>query len=121
MRYKRGENPELDKEYKASAMHGMNVKLSDEVLFYRKMFHWEYIRHEEIAAIYRKIEEVISHTSCCAENVDIERLIITKKDGQELNVHVCDGERKTADRLYSDLKSSWTDISFGKQGAEVFA
>lgn len=120
MRYKKGIDEKLDKQYKQSALHGMSVKLSEEVLFYRKLFHWEYIHHEEIASIYRKIEEVISHTSCCAENVDIERLIVTKKDGEVIDVHVCDGERKTADKLYSDLVNNWTDIKYGKPEAEAF-
>lgn len=120
MRYKRGENPEIDKEYKSSTMHGMLIKLSDEVLFYRKALHWEYVKHDEISAIHRKIEEVISHTSCCASNVDIERLIITKKDNDVLDIHVCDGEKRTADKLYSDLKAGWTDVVFGKAGADAF-
>jgi len=113
MRYKKGIDSILDQKYKNSANHGMKVKLSEDVLFYRKMFHWEYIKREEIKSIYRKIEEVISHTSCCAENMDIERLIVTKKDGETLDIHVCDGERRTAERLYSDLMK-WDEISFGK-------
>lgn len=120
MRYKKGENPKIDTEFKNASLHGMLIKLSDEVLFYKKMLHWEYIEHADIASIYRKIEEVISHTSCCANNMDIERLIITKKDGEVLDIHVCDGEKRTADKLYSDLKNNWTDVSFGKAGSEVF-
>lgn len=120
MKYKKGERPEIDKEYKSAALHGMLVKLSDEVLFYRKKLHWEYVEHKEIASIYRKISEVISHTSCCSTNLDIERLIITKKDGEVLDIHVCDGEKRTADKLYSDLKSFWSDVSFGKADADAF-
>lgn len=113
MVYKKGIDSQLDQEYKSSALHGMKVKLSENVLFYRKMFRWEYVLRDEIEQIYRKIEEVLSHTSCCAENVDIERLIVTKKDGEVLDIHVCDGERRTAERLYSDLQK-WTNIKFGK-------
>lgn len=120
MKYKKGENKEVDKEFKSATLHGMLIKLSDEIIFYRKMLHWEFVKHDEIASIHRKIEEVISHTSCCASNVDIERLIITKKDGDVLDIHVCDGEKRTADKLYSDLKSNWTDIAFGKAGADAF-
>lgn len=120
MRYKRGENPEIDKEFKNASMHGMLIKLSDNILFYKKMLHWEYINRDEISSMYRKVEEVISHTSCCANNMDIEHLIVTKKDGETLHIHVCDGEKRTADKLYSDLKSMWNDVSFGKTDAEVF-
>lgn len=113
MKYVKGSDSQLDKEYKSSALHGMKVKLSENTLFYKKFFHWEYVKREEIERIYRKVEEVISHTSCCAENVDIERLIVMKKDGEIINIHVCDGERKTAERLYSDLQK-WSEIKFGK-------
>lgn len=113
MKYVKGQDARIDNEYKNSAMHSMRVKLSDEVLFYKKMFHWEYVLHEEISRIHRKVEEVVSHTSCCAENMDIDRLIITKKDGEVIDVHVCDGERRVAERLYDDLKKNWTDVSFG--------
>lgn len=113
MKYKRGADTALDAAYKASALHGMNVRHADNILFYRKMLHWEYVKCEEVKSVYRKIEEVISHTSCCAENIDIERLIITKNDGEVINVHVCDGERKVAERLYADLKEAWKNVAFG--------
>lgn len=113
MKYKKGIDATLDAAYKSSAMHGMNIKLAENIMFYRKMLHWEYVKCEDIQSVYRKVEEVISHTSCCAENVDIERLIITKKDGEVINVHVCDGERRVAERLYSDLKEFWTGVQFG--------
>lgn len=114
MKYTKGTDPNIDKEYKSSALHGMKVKLSENILFYRKMFHWEYLKRDEIQRIYRKIEEVLSHTSCCAENVDIERLIVTTKSGEVVDIHVCDGERRTAERLYSDLQQ-WNEIAFGKE------
>lgn len=117
MRYKKKENEALDKCFESATKHGMNVRLSDEVIFYRKMFHWEYIKHEDIAKMYRRVEEVISHTSCCAENMDIDKLIVTLKDGSVIEIHVCDGERRLAEKLYADITSAWTDIAYGKESA----
>lgn len=113
MKYKKKENSELDLEFAGSSARGMNIRLSDNVLFYRKMLHWEYIKKDEVERVHRKIEEVITHTSCCAENMDIQWLIITNKNGEEIKVHVCDGEPRLAEKLYDDMKNSWTGVEFG--------
>jgi len=113
MRYKKKENEIIDKAFSDSVRHGMNIRFSEEVLFYRKGFHWEYIAHEDVERIYRRVEEVISHTSCCAENMDIQKFIVILKSKEEVTVHVCDGEPRLAEKLYEDIKSAWTDVEYG--------
>lgn len=113
MRYKKGVNEKLDRAFSGSTQHGMNIKLAEEVLFYRKMFHWEYIEKEDVEKMHRRVEEVITHTSCCAENMDIQRFIVTLKSSEEVSIHVCDGEPKLAEKLYEDIKSMWTDVEYG--------
>ncbi|MDO4188058.1 MAG: hypothetical protein Q4D29_03635 [Lachnospiraceae bacterium] len=113
MKYKKKENEAIDIEFKNASRRGFNIRFSGGILFYKKGFHWEYLEHENITKIHRRIEEVITHTSCCAENMDIQKLIVTLKDGQTETVHVCDGEPRLAEKLYDDLKSSWTNVEFG--------
>ena len=113
MKYKKRIDERLDREYKESLKYGFNVRFYKDVLFYRKGFHFEYICHEDVSRIHRRVEEVISHTSCCAENMDIQKLIVTLKSGETLTVHVCDGEPRLAERLYEDIKSNWSDVEFG--------
>jgi len=114
MKYKKKQDTVLDESFSKAARHGMNIRFGGEYLFYRKGFHWEYIDHKDVARIYRRVEEVISHTSCCAENMDIEKLIVIGHDGNETTVHVCDGERRLAEKLYSDINEAWSDVAFGK-------
>lgn len=113
MKYKKKENEKLDKAYKESKKHGFNIKLSEETIFFRKGFHWEYINRKDIDRIHRRVEEVISHTSCCAENMDIQKFIVTLKSGETVSIHVCDGEPRLAERLFDELKTMWSEVSFG--------
>lgn len=113
MRYKKKENEQIDNFFKSANKHGMNVRFSKEALFFRKGFHWEYVLPEEVERIYRRVEEVITHTSCCAENMDIQKFIVILKSKETLTVHVCDGEPRLAERLYSDIQEAWTNVAFG--------
>lgn len=115
MKYKKNENQTLDTAFKSSSKHGFNVRLYEDIFFFKKGFHWEYIKREDVNRIYRRIEEVITHTSCCAENMDIQKFIFEMKAEEPITVHVCDGEPRLAENLYSILENSWTDISFGKK------
>jgi len=112
MKYIKNSNEALDNAFKSAVKHGFYVKFSEEAIFYRKGLHWEYILHENVAQIKRRVEEVISHTSCCAENMDIQKLILTLKDGSSVTIHVCDGEPKLAEKLYNDIQSAWDDVKF---------
>lgn len=114
MKYKKNTNENLDNAFKNATKHGMNIKLFENILFYRKGFHWEFIEKKDVKRLYRRVEEVISHTSCCAENMDIDKLIAIGHDDSETIIHVCDGERRLAERLYSDITSSWDGVEFGK-------
>ena len=72
MKYKKKVDEALDTAFASAVKHGMNIRLADETLFFRKGFHWEYVLPEEVERIYRRVEEVITHTSCCAENMDMK-------------------------------------------------
>lgn len=113
MKYVKSQNESLDNAFKSATKHGFYVKFSDNALFYRKGLHWEYILKDEAVKIRRRVEEVVSHTSCCAENMDIQKLIITLKNNETATVHVCDGEPKLAERLYSDIQAAWPDVEYG--------
>ena len=113
MKYKKNTNENLDNAFKNATKHGMNIKLFEDILFYRKGFHWEFIEKKDVKRLYRRVEEVISHTSCCAENMDIQRLIATLKNGDVVSIHVCDGEPRLAERLYDDIQNSWKNVEFG--------
>lgn len=114
MRYKKKVDEALDTAFVNATKYGMNVRLSDKQLFYRKGFHWEYIDSNDITQIYRRVEEVISHTSCCAENMDIQKLIVTLKSGEMITVHVCDGEPRLAEKLYEEIRNNWPEIKYGQ-------
>lgn len=113
MRYKKKENEKLDVAFKEAARRGFNIRFSGDVLFYKKGFHWEYLESENIIRMHRRVEEVITHTSCCAENMDIQKLIVTYKDGKTDTIHVCDGEPRLAEKLYEDIKAAWPNIEYG--------
>lgn len=113
MRYRKKVNEQLDKEFKEAARRGFNIKFSGGVLFYKKGFHWEYLEKENVIRMHRRVEEVISHTSCCAENMDIQKLIVTLSDNREETIHICDGEPRLAEKLYDDLTEAWPHVEFG--------
>lgn len=113
MKYKKKVNEALDAAFTSAVKHGMNIRFADDTLFFRKGFHWEYILRDEVTKMHRRVEEVISHTSCCAENMDIQRLIATLKNGDVVSIHVCDGEPRLAERLYDDIQNSWKNVEFG--------
>lgn len=114
MKYKKKENVALDTAFSNATKYGFNIKFCDIAIFYKKGFHWEYIKHEDIIQIYRRVEEVISHTSCCAENMDIQKFIVILKSGETIPVHICDGEPRLAENLYDTVMNTWTDIKYGK-------
>lgn len=113
MKYKKKENANLDAAFKEAAKHGFNVKFSNRTIFFRKGLHWEYINSEDVLRVHRRVEEVITHTSCCAENMDIQKFIVTLKSGETVTIHVCDGEPRLAERLYDDMKTAWPEVEFG--------
>jgi len=113
MKYTKKQNEKLDAAFTNAAKHGFYVKFSDSAIFYRKGLHWEYVLPEDIARIHRHVEEVLSHTSCCAENMDIQRLVLTLKNDETVSIHVCDGEPRLAEKLYSDIQAAWPDIAYG--------
>lgn len=114
MRYKKREDEKIDKLFNEASRYGLYIRFSDEVLFYRKGFHWEYITKENIIRMHMRVEEVISHTSCCAENMDIHNLIVQMKSGDELKIHVCDGEPRMAENLFEKIKLAWNGVEFSK-------
>lgn len=113
MRYKKNTNEKLDEAFKSAAKHGMNIRFSEDALFFKKMFHWEYVLKDEVSKMYRRVEEVITHTSCCAENMDIQKFMVTLKSGETVAVHVCDGEPRLAERLYDDIMAAWPNVEYG--------
>ena len=115
MKYSKNKDAMLDSAFAGSVKYGFNIRFSEEVLFYRKGLHWECIKHEDAERIYRRVEEVISHTSCCAENMDIQKLMVVLKSGETLTVHVCDGEPRLAERLYEEIQATWADITYGNK------
>lgn len=115
MIYKKKQNEQIDAAFKAADKHGMNIRFANDTLFYRKGFHWEYITSQTVERVYRRVEEVISHTSCCAENMDIQKFIVIHKSGEQETVHVCDGEPRLAERLYEDMQKAWPDVKFGME------
>ena len=114
MRYKKNVDKALDEAFKASTKHGFNIRFANDVLFYKKGFHWEYLKRENVAKLHRRVEEVISHTSCCAENMDIQKFIVTLDNQEVVTVHVCDGEPRLAEKLYNDVKEAWPEVEYGK-------
>lgn len=114
MKYKKNQNASLDASYKSSAKFGFNIKLSDDALFYRKGLHWEYIINSDIKQIYRQVEPVSSYGSCCADSMDIQRLIVILKNDESVSIHICDGEEKLAETVFARIKSLWPDIKYGK-------
>lgn len=115
MKYKKNEDSIIDKAFSESKKHGFYVKFSEPAIFYRKGLHWEYIRRDNISRIYRRVEEVISHTSCCAENMDIQKFIVLLKSGETETVHICDGEPRMAEKLYDEVMATWPEIKYGKE------
>lgn len=115
MRYKKRENALIDAAFTKASKYGLYIKFSEEALFYRKGFHWEYITKDNIDRIYMRVEEVISHTSCCAENMDIQKLVVEYSDNERIAIHVCDGEPRLAERFYADIQKAWPDIEYGKK------
>lgn len=113
MKYVKNQNASIDNAFKSATKHGFYVKFADAAIFFRKGLHWEYVVPEDVVRIRRRVEEVISHTSCCAENMDIQKLILTLKNNDETTIHVCDGEPKLAEKLYNDIQASWTNVEFG--------
>lgn len=113
MKYIKKENATLDTAFASATKYGFNIKFSNEAIFYRKGFHWEYIVHDEIERIYRRVEEVISHTSCCAENMDIQKFMVVLKSGETVPVHICDGEPRMAENLYDTVMNTWEDVKYG--------
>jgi len=114
MRYKKNVDESIDTAYKSSLKYGFNIKLSDEMIFYRKGLHWEYIQKDDITRIYRQIEPVSSYGSCCADSMDIQRLVVVLKNDESVSIHICDGEEKLAETVFSRLKSAWPDIEYRK-------
>ena len=117
MRYNKRESKALDEAFAKAARHGFYIRFCEEALFYRKGLHWEYLLKENIIRMHRRVEEVISHTSCCAENMDIQKLIVELKNEDSKNnsitIHVCDGEPRMAEKLYEDIKTAWPEIEYG--------
>lgn len=119
MRYKKNINEALDNEFSSSSKFGFSIRLAKNVVFYRKGLHWEYVENNDIERIYRRIEPVSSYGSCCADSMDIQWLIIILKNGIELKLHICDGEEKMAEDLYSRIQTAWTNVEYGKPSLTV--
>jgi len=115
MKYKKKENQALDIAFKNAASYGFKIKFCENAIFFRKGLHWEFLLPEEIDRIYRRVEEVISHTSCCAENMDIQKFIVVLKSGEKITIHVCDGEPRLAEKLFDLIQNTWTEINYSRE------
>lgn len=113
MKYKKKIDESLDNAYRSSSKYGFNIRLSENVIFFRKGLHWEYIRKDDISRIYRRVEPVSSYGSCCADSMDIQNLIIVTSDNETFSAHICDGEERLAEILYSRIQEAWPHIEYG--------
>ena len=61
--YKKDHSAELDLEFQNAEIFG-KIKVGTEHIFWKKIVRWYYIPVSELKQIYRRIEQVISRTSC---------------------------------------------------------
>ncbi|MDO4475282.1 MAG: hypothetical protein Q4B59_00665 [Lachnospiraceae bacterium] len=101
--YKKKTSPDMDREFEAAAVFG-KVKIGTEHFFWRKNLRWYYVPAERVTQVYRQIQQVTSHTSCCETDFSIHRLILLSKEGEELSVLVGDSMyRHEPERMMEEI------------------
>lgn len=113
-RYHKNQDSREDQEFEQAAAYG-KVKLGSSLIFWKKGLVWYRVKLEDVERAYRRIEEVNAKMCCGRINLDIQKLMLVKKDQTLLELPIGDGLEKEAKALYEALKEKQPQISYGKK------
>ena len=114
--YKKGENPELDAEFRNAQACG-NVKPGQTALFWKSGLRWYTVPLERAQRIFRRVVPVYGKLCCGGHSFIMERLVLILKDGTELDLYIGDDMEPKAAALLEYLKEGHPEIVFGKPAA----
>lgn len=111
--YKKGINSDLDAQFSAAVDYGW-VKPGQNAVFWKTGLRWYAIPLSEVERIFRRVVPVYGKLCCGGHSFIMEYLVIIRKDGSELELHIGDDMEKKAADLLDFLKQSHPELDFGK-------
>ena len=111
--YKKGENPELDAEFRNAQACG-NVKPGQTALFWKSGLRWYTVPLERAQRIFRRVVPVYGKVCCGSRSFIMEKLVLLLKDGTELELYIGDDMERQAAALLQGLQTAHPEIRFGK-------
>ena len=113
-RYTRQQDPALDERFGAAVAYGQ-VKLGENVLFWKKGLNWFFLPLDRVGRVFRRVEHVYGKLCCGGRSYDIQSLVLILTDGTELEVLVGDDMKMQAENLYQALQDQHPHLKFGKE------
>ena len=114
--YKKGENPELDAQFKEARDYGL-ARPAQTAIFWKAGLRWHVVSLEQVQRIFRLGEPVYGKLCSGGHSFIIERLVLQLNGGTELELYIGDDMEKKAIALLDTLRAGHPEILFGKPAA----
>lgn len=113
--YQKGASPTLDAAFSRSQPFG-KLRVSDSTLFWKQLLRWHALPVSDLQRVYRRVEEVHGTTGCCSNDFSIHRLVVVRKNGEELPLLIGDSlYRHEPERLMEFIRQHWSGVAIGKE------
>ena len=112
--YRKKEDAHADQEFAQASQYG-KVKIGKDLIFWKKGLKWNVTDLDGVTRAFRRIEAVDAKMCCGNVNFDVQKLVLVRKDGEELELLIGEGTVREADALYQRLQESRPEITYGKE------